>query len=59
MNVAMPKLTFLKIYLLFLTTLSLFCCEGFSLVAETRGYSPVAVHRIFIALASLPSDHGL
>ena len=31
---------------------------GFSLVAESGGYSPVAAHRLLIAVASLVAEHG-
>ena len=51
---------FLKNFLnLFLTVLSLCCCTGFSLVALSRGYSLVAVHRLLIAVASLVVEHML
>ena len=32
---------------------------GFSLVAEIRGYSPVSVHEVLIAVASLAVVHRL
>ena len=32
---------------------------GFSLTVASAGSSPVAVHRLFIAVASLVVDHGL
>ena len=32
---------------------------GFSLVAESRGYSLVEVRRLFIVVASLVEEHGL
>ena len=35
---------------LILTVLDLLCCMGFSLVAESKGYSLVAVLRLLIAL---------
>ena len=35
------------------------CCAGFSLVAESGGYSTVAVHGLLIALASLVAEQGL
>ena len=44
---------------LFLAVLSFSCCAGFSLVAGSRGYSLVVVHRIFIVVASLVSEHVL
>ena len=34
-------------------------CEGFSLIAERGGYSPVATHRLFIAVVFLVAEHGL
>ena len=37
----------------FLALLGLCCCQGFSLVAGSRGYSPVAMCRLLIAVASL------
>ena len=37
-----------------------FCgCLGFSLVAESRGYSLVEVCRLFIVVASFVEEHGL
>ena len=39
--------------------LGLHCCVGFSLVAESRGYSPAAVLRLLIAEASLAAKHRL
>ena len=44
---------------LFLAGLGLHCCADFSLVAGSRGYSLVVVHRIFIVVASLVSEHVL
>ena len=46
-------------FYLFLAVLGLFCCVGFSLVAASGGYSPVAVLRLLIAVASLVAEHGL
>ena len=43
---------FFNIYL-FLTVLGLCCLGGFSLVAASRGYTLVVVHRLLIAVASL------
>ena len=37
----------------------LLCCMGFSLVAESRGCSLIAVHRLLIAVASLVAEHRL
>ena len=39
--------------------LALRCCMGFALVAASRGYSLVAVHRLLIAVASLVVGQGL
>ena len=39
--------------LFILAMLGLHCCKGFSLVAESRGYSLLAVLRLLIAVASL------
>ena len=44
---------------LFLAVLGLHCCMGFSLVAVSRGYSVVAMHRLLTVLASLVSEHRL
>ena len=44
---------------LFLTVLGLHCCAGFSLVSASRGSSPVSVHWLLIAVASLVVEHGL
>ena len=44
---------------LFLTVLGLHCCQGFSLVADSGGYSLVAVRRLLIAVASLVVEHRL
>ena len=44
---------------LFLAVLGLPCYEGFFLAAESWSYSPVAVHRLLIMVASLVSEHGL
>ena len=33
------------------------CCAGFFLVMVSWGYSLVAVHRLFTAVASLVADH--
>ena len=43
---------------LFLAVLGLHCFSGFSQVAESRGYSSAAVHKLLIAVASLV-EHGL
>ena len=37
----------------FLAALGFHCCESFSLVVASRGYSLVAVHRFLVAMASL------
>ena len=46
------KFIYLFIYFIF-DCAGLHCCVGFSLVAESRGYSLVAVHRLLISVASL------
>ena len=42
-----------------LTVLGLGCCAGLSLVAASRGYSPVAMTRLLMGLAYLVAEHGL
>ena len=44
---------------LFLTVLGLHCHAGFSLVAESRGYSVVEVHGLLIVVVSLVAEHRL
>ena len=44
---------FLKKNNLFLAVLALHCCEGFSLVSVSGGYSSVAVPGLLIEVASL------
>ena len=41
---------------LFLSVLDLHCCTGFSVVAESGGYSLVAVLRFLIVVASLVAE---
>ena len=48
---------FFNIYLL--AVLGLHCYTDFSLVAETRGYSLVALHGLPVAVASLVAEHRL
>lgn len=48
---------FFNIYLL--AVLGLHCYKGFSLVAETKGYSLVTLHGLPVAMASLIAEHGL
>ena len=58
----MSHFAFIKnncLFILFLAMLGLLCCTGFSLVAELRDFSPVAVSRLLIAAASLVAEHGL
>ena len=38
--------------------LGLCCCMGFSLLAVSRGYFLIAVHRLLTAVASLTANHG-
>ena len=47
------------IYLFILAVLGFPCYAGFFLAAESRSYSPVAVHRLLITVASLVAEHGL
>jgi len=49
---------FLKRFFFF-AVLGLHCCTGFSLVAVSGGYSPAAVCRLLIAVASLVAKHRL
>ena len=44
---------------LFFILLGLHRCEGFSVVMMSRACSLVAVHGLFIAVASFVEDHGL
>ena len=44
---------------LFLAVLGLVCCKGFYLVAASRSYSLVAVHRWLIAVAPPVVECGL
>ena len=39
--------------------LGLPCCTGFSLVAESMGYYPIAVLWLLIEIASLVAEHRL
>ena len=43
---------------LFLAVLGLCCCVGFSLVAESGGYSLVVMHGLLIAVVFLVVKHG-
>ena len=47
------------IFYLFLTVLGLFCCADFSLVAASRDYPLVEVHRFLAAVASSAVERGL
>ena len=42
-----------------MAVLGLHCCAELSLVAMSKGYSLVAVLRLFTAVASLIVQHGL
>ena len=44
---------------LFTGVLGLPCCSSFSLVSESRDYSPVSVHRLPLAAASLAAERRL
>ena len=50
---------FKTFFILFLAVLGLRCCAGFSLVAASRGHSPVAVRGLLIVVASLVVKHRL
>ena len=39
--------------------LGLLCCTGFSLVAASGGYAPVAARRLLVAVASVVVEHQL
>ena len=43
----------------FLAVLGLHCCVWAFSVVVSGGYSPVVVHRLFIAVASLVSEYRL
>ena len=43
---------------LFLAALGFIAAQGLSLVAVSRGYSLVVVHRLLIAVAALIAEHG-
>ena len=43
---------------LFLAVLGLRCCEGFSVVAASGGYSLLAVHGLLIVVTALVVEHG-
>ena len=48
---------FKNIYLV-LAVLGLCCCEGFSLVVESRGYSLVVVARLLTAVSSFDAEQS-
>ena len=50
---------FIYNFYLFLAVLGLCCCVGFSLIAMSRGYCPVVVRGLLIAVASPVAQHGL
>ena len=52
-------LLFKNITYLFLSVLGLHCCTGFSSAEANGRYSPVAVNRLLIVVASLVMEHGL
>ena len=51
-------LLILFIYL-FLAVLGLHCCAGFSLAADSRGYSLYVARGLLTAVASPVTEHGL
>ena len=57
LHVLLLQLVFFFFHLL--AVLGLCGCVGFYLVAASRGYSLVVVHRLLIAVASLVAEHGL
>ena len=52
------KQFFKLIICLFLAVLGLHCYVGFSLVAVSGGYTPVAVYGLLIVVASLLAEHS-
>ena len=52
-------LFFIYNFYLFLAVLGLCCWMGFSLIAASRGCSPVVVRGLLIAVASPVAKHGL
>ena len=54
-----PQSFFLMQFYLFLVVQGLPCCLGFSLVEAIRGFSPVVMRGLLIAMASLVAKHGL
>ena len=42
-----------------MTVLGFHCCEGFSLVAASRGYCLVVVYGFLMEVSSLVAEHGL
>ena len=50
---------FMEAEYLFLAVQSLDCCVGFPLVAESRAYCLVAVHKFLPVVASFVVEHGL
>ena len=48
---------FLILFIYFFAVLDPHCCAGFSLVTVSWGYSPVAIHSLFIAVSSLVAEH--
>ena len=51
-------LKYIFVYLL-LSVLSIHCCADLSLVVVSGGYSPVVLHGLLIAVASLVVERGL
>ena len=49
----------LFIFILFLAVLGLRCCARAFSTCHERGYSSVAVRKLFVAVASLVAEHGL
>ena len=56
---AVTLFSFNNFIYLFLAVLGLRCHAGFSLDAESRGYSVVEVHGLLIVVVSLVAEHRL
>ena len=63
MNIQIPPLFYIYIYIFFLNFSSIFGCTGSSLmfrlfpVVTSRGYFLVAAHGLLIAMASVAAEH--
>ena len=59
MHIILHYMVFIFNIYLFLATLHLSCCSGFSLVVESRGHALVVAPRLLTAVASLVVEHRL